>query len=54
MIINKEGIIKDIGKTKEILEKYKEEDFELVIDATNKSVIPGLCDSHTHVFLIFF
>lgn len=42
-----DGIIKAVGKTQEILEKYDEKDFQ-VIDASNKAVLPGFVDSHTH------
>lgn len=41
-----DDIIKDIGKTKDLLE-YKKEDVE-VINAKNKTVLPGFIDSHTH------
>jgi len=46
-VVIEEGIIKAVGKTEEILEKYDERDFQ-VIDASNKAVLPGFVDSHTH------
>lgn len=41
------GIIKAVNTTEEILKTYNEEDYE-VIDASNKCVLPGFVDSHTH------
>jgi len=46
-VVVEDGIIKAVGKTQEILEKYDEKDFQ-VIDASNKAVLPGFVDSHTH------
>ena len=48
LIIDGDGRIVDVGPTAELDEKYKSCKFELEIDATGKSVIPGLVDSHTH------
>jgi len=42
-----DGIIKDIGKNRHILEKYN--DVEDIIDAENKAVLPAFIDSHTHL-----
>lgn len=36
-----------VGETSEILSKYDEKQYQ-VIDATNKAVLPGFVDSHTH------
>ena len=46
-VVVENGIIKDLGKTQDILSKYNEKDYE-VIDATGKAVLPGFVDSHTH------
>lgn len=46
-VIIEEGIIKAVGTTEELLQQYKEEDYT-VVDATNKAVLPGFIDSHTH------
>jgi imidazolonepropionase len=48
IIINDDGRIVDVGSTNELDAKYQDATFELDIDATGKSVIPGLVDSHTH------
>lgn len=41
------GLIKAVGKTREILPDLGEGRYE-VIDATGKAVLPGFVDSHTH------
>lgn len=46
-VVIEEGVIKAVGKTEELLKQYKEEDYK-VIDASNKAVLPGFVDSHTH------
>lgn len=46
-VVIENGIIKDLGKTDEILKKYDEANYE-VIDANEKCVLPGFVDSHTH------
>jgi len=46
-VVIEDGIIKDLGKTQDILSKHNEKDYE-VIDATGKAVLPGFVDSHTH------
>lgn len=46
-VVIEKGIIKAVGKTKEIIEKYNSDEYE-VIDAKGKAVLPGFVDSHTH------
>lgn len=46
-VVIEDEIIIDVGSTDEILKKYNEDDYE-VIDASNKAVLPGFIDSHTH------
>lgn len=42
-----DGIITHIGTTEEVLSQISQEDYA-VIDATEKAVLPGFVDSHTH------
>jgi predicted amidohydrolase YtcJ len=44
----KDGIILAVGNSKQILNKYKNA-ATIVVDAKNKTVIPGLNDSHIHI-----
>ncbi len=46
-LVIKEGIIRDIGTTTEVLGRVTGNDFE-VIDAEGRAVLPGFVDSHTH------
>ncbi len=46
-IIVRDGIIQAVGKTDEILKDFDFSDY-VVIDATDKTVMPGFVDSHTH------
>lgn len=46
-VVIEDGIIKAVGKTSDILKEYDETKYE-VIDATNKAVLPGFVDPHTH------
>lgn len=46
-VVIEDGIIKDLGKSQDILKKYNEDEYS-VIDATNRSILPGFVDSHTH------
>ncbi|RUS88362.1 hypothetical protein EGW08_003874 [Elysia chlorotica] len=48
VLVDRDGIIADIGKSDEIAAKYNREDIDNIIDATGKCVIPGLVDAHTH------
>ncbi len=47
-VVIEDGIIKEVGKTEDILSKYNELDYD-IIDATNKAILPGFVDSHTHL-----
>ena len=46
-VVIENDIIIDVG-TYDILKKYDENEYQ-VIDATNKAVLPGFIDSHTHL-----
>lgn len=46
-IVIENGVIKEVGKTEEIIKKYDQSKYE-VIDASGKAVLPGFVDSHTH------
>lgn len=46
-VVVEDGIIVAVGTTDEILSKYDEKNYN-VIDASNKAVLPGFIDSHTH------
>ncbi|MBN4062631.1 MAG: imidazolonepropionase [Alkaliphilus sp.] len=46
-VVIEDGIIKAVGTTSDILKEYDEANYE-VIDATNKAVLPGFVDPHTH------
>ena len=46
-VVIENDIIIDVG-TLDILKKYDENEYQ-VIDATNKAVLPGFIDSHTHL-----
>jgi len=46
-VVIENGIISDLGKTNDILKKYKKDDFK-TINARNRAVLPGFVDPHTH------
>jgi imidazolonepropionase len=48
VVVDKDGRIFEIGKSDELVEKYKAAQFNTKINCEGKSVVPGLCDSHTH------
>ncbi|EGC30061.1 hypothetical protein DICPUDRAFT_58479 [Dictyostelium purpureum] len=48
IIINNDGIIHDIGSSKEMEEKYNGKTFENIIDCNGRAVLPGFVDGHTH------
>ena len=46
-IVVENGLIVAVGTTDEIISKYDVKNYK-IIDATNKAVLPGFIDSHTH------
>ncbi len=46
-LIIEDGIIKAVGTTDQLEKQYNINDYT-IIDATNKAVLPGFIDSHTH------
>jgi imidazolonepropionase len=46
-VVIENGIIKAVGNTEDILKNYDETKYQ-IIDASNKAVLPGFVDSHTH------
>lgn len=46
-LLLEDGIIKEISSFEEISKKYDKNEFTIV-DASNKTVLPGFVDSHTH------
>jgi imidazolonepropionase-like amidohydrolase len=43
-----DGKIAAVGETEYVRRLWKDSDFEAVIDATGKCVLPGFVDAHTH------
>ena len=48
IVVNRDGKIEAVGSSAEIEENFKGVEFDQVLDASGKSVIPGLVDGHTH------
>ena len=48
MRIFSDGKIAAVGETEYVRQLWKDSDFETVIDATGKCVLPGFVDAHTH------
>src|SRR5690349_105067 len=51
MIVGHDGRIVAIGTHEQVCHKYNNcnhDDFETVVNAQGKSVVPGLVDGHTH------
>lgn len=46
-VVVEDGIIKAVDTTKNILQNYDEKEYK-IIDASDKAVLPGFVDSHTH------
>lgn len=46
-LLEKDGAIADVGESKALLEKYPDAE---VVDLGGKCVIPGIIDTHTHIF----
>ncbi|CAG0888330.1 unnamed protein product [Cyprideis torosa] len=48
IVVDSEGRIEAIGTDRDVLPRYEERNFDLVINGEGKSVVPGLIDAHTH------
>ena len=48
LAVDKNGNIAGLGTNEEVLSQFKAEEFDQVIDATGKCVLPGFVDGHTH------
>jgi imidazolonepropionase-like amidohydrolase len=48
MHVFSDGKIAAVGETEYVRQLWKDSDFEAVIDATGKCVLPGFVDPHTH------
>lgn len=48
VIVGTDGRITDVGPEEELGPKYADAHFDVDVDATGKSIIPGLVDGHTH------
>ncbi|XP_023709567.1 probable imidazolonepropionase isoform X2 [Cryptotermes secundus] len=46
--IDDDGYIAAVGSTQYVRRLWKDDDFEKIIDATGKCVLPGFVDAHTH------
>lgn len=47
-VVIENGLIMDVGTTKEMNERYEDQSSYEIVDATGKAVLPGFVDSHTH------
>ena len=48
MVVGHDGRIVAVGPEAELAKKFAGSSFERELDATGKSIIPGLVDGHTH------
>lgn len=48
ILVDREGLIADIGPCSDVMARHENDMIDDVIDATGKCVMPGLVDAHTH------
>jgi len=48
MVVGHDGKIVAIGPNYEIRERFRNDTFDIHLDCTGKSIVPGLVDGHTH------
>jgi imidazolonepropionase len=48
-LIIRDELIQDFGPMDKLKDVYKDDDFLIEIDCTNRLVYPSYCDSHTHI-----
>jgi len=48
MVVGHDGKIVAIGPNHAIRDRYKNDTFDIYLDCTGKSIVPGLVDGHTH------
>jgi imidazolonepropionase len=48
-LIIRDELIQDFGPMSKLKDVYKDDDFLVEIDCSNRLVYPSYCDSHTHI-----